>query len=151
MKLKKNYLFPEIFANLTQYGIPLAYTVWAYDVFGGSHVVRQITGGTIIFGSIVYFALRSRIKKFIDDYNKNLGAVAQKAKWGIVFLGITLFLALAQFWIQGALYFMATLGVSNVLSLPLYTISRNREVKYKELKTYIKNKELDKQYKSLTV
>ncbi|NCU32928.1 MAG: LytR family transcriptional regulator [Candidatus Moranbacteria bacterium] len=146
MKIKKNYIFPEVMATLVQYGIPLGYTLWAYDVFGGSHVVKQVTGGTILFFGIIYFALRNRIKKFVDDYNQNLGDVAKKAKWGIAFAFITLFLSLAQFWIEGALVFIGTLAVSNFLSLPLYAISRNRETKYKELKAYIKNKQLEEQY-----
>jgi hypothetical protein len=147
MKLKKNYVLPEIFANLIQYGIPLGYTVWAYDVFGGNEVVKQITGGTIVFATILWFFIKDKIKKFVNDYNTNLGEVAQKGKFGITFASITVVLMLAQFWIQGAIWFFGVVAVSNLASLPIYSISRSREIKYKELKTYIKNKELDETYK----
>jgi hypothetical protein len=150
MKLKKDYILPEAFANLLQYGLPLAYVLSVYNVFGNEETVRQITGGTILFVGIVWFFFRSRIKKFVNDYNTHLGEVAQKAKWGIIFSGLVIVLALAQFWIQGAMMFFATLGASNLVSLPFYTIARNRETKYKELKKYIKNKELDNLYQSAT-
>ncbi len=150
MKLKRRYIWWGLLGNLIQYGIPLSYIVWRYDIFKFEDAGKSITGWGLVVIAIIYFIFQSKIKDFIADYDNKLGQVAKKGKWGFIFLTIAGFLALANLWIDGMLYFMLTLGASNIVSLMAYAPYYIKKQEHKELKTMIKQKKREDKIKSIT-
>jgi len=129
-RLKKNYRLANVSAQAVQYGIPLTYIFYEYQVFGSQNAYKISMGWLIILLGMGYFIFKKNIKQFITDYNTQLGSVAQIGKWSAVFLGGALILALASLWITGAIYFLLVVGGSNLASLPLYTIYYGRKNEY---------------------
>lgn len=151
MKLKKKYIVWGVLGNLIQYGVPLSYIIWQYDIFRFEEAGRSLTGWAFVVIAIVFFLLKDKIKNMVKDYNEHLGEVAQKAKWGFIFLALGLFLALANLWINGALYFMFTLGISNVISLIFYAPYYSKKQDYIDLKALIKEEKQRAKIKGVTV
>ncbi len=150
-KLKKNYIGYGIFGNVAQYGLPISYIVWQYEIFKFEEATKSLTGWGFVTIAIAYFLLKDKIKNFVTQYNDNLGQVAQKGKWGIGFLTFGAFLALASLWITGAMWFLLVLGGSNLLSLPIYSLYFTKKKDYTETKTMILNKRKEEKIKGLTI
>lgn len=151
MRLKKNYRFFGLLANLIQYGIPLSYIVYRYDIFENEEAKKSITGWGLIIFAIIYFIFQNKIKESIRSYDQRLGLVAKKGKWGMFFSMVALFLGFASLWIDGMIYFMATLGLSNLFSLPFWNIYYKRKTEYDELKQLIIQKQREQKIKGVTI
>lgn len=151
MKLKRNYIIWGVIGNIIQYGVPLSYIIWQYDIFQFEEAQKSLTGWGFVIIAILFFFFKDKIMNMIKDYNNHLGEVAQKAKWGFIFLGLGIFLALANLWIKGALYFMLTLGISNLISLIFYAPYYNNKTEYQELKSLIKSERQKAKIKSVTI
>lgn len=151
MKLKRNYIFWGILGNLIQYGIPLSYIIWQYEIFQFEEAQKSLTGWGFVIIGIIFFFFKDKIMNMVRDYNNHLGEVSKKAKWGFLFLGLGIFLALASLWITGAKYFMLTLGISNLISLIFYTPYYSRKTEYQELKKLIKEERQKAKIKGVTI
>ena len=149
MKLKRRYIWWGLLGNLIQYGVPLSYIVWRYDIFKFEDAGKSVTGWGMVVIAIIYFIFQNKIKEFISDYDNKLGQVSKKGKWGFIFLTIAGFLALANLWIDGMLYFMLTLGGSNILSLIAYAPYYAKKAEYKELKSMIIQRKREEKIKSI--
>lgn len=150
-KLKRNYGWWAFSAMLVQYGIPLSYIVYAYDIFEFEQAGQSITGWGIVSIAIVLTLMKNKIQDFVVDYNKHLNKTAQRGKWGFIFLIIGLFLMLAQYWLQSTLIFFLVLGGSNLLSLALYAPYDKNKTEYLELKDIIIQKAREEKIKGLSV
>jgi hypothetical protein len=151
MKLKRNYILWGIMGNLIQYGTPLSYIVWQYDIFKFEEEGRSLTGWAFVSIAIIFFMFKDKITTAIKTYDTHLGQVAQKAKWGFIFVALGGFLALAELWIDGALHFMFTLGISNLVSLIFYTPYFNKKKEYVELKGLIKTRLQEQKIKGVII
>lgn len=148
-KLKKDYVWWAIVGMLVQYGIPLTYIIWAYDIFKFND--RSLSGWGIMAVAIVLILLKNKIQDFVVDYNKHLSETAKRGKWGFIFLIIALFLMLSQYWVQSMLIFFVVLGFSNLGSLFLYAPYDRKKREYIELKELIHKKEQEEKIKGITV
>jgi hypothetical protein len=133
-KLSRSYVWYGIGATLVQYGIPLSYVIYRYDIFRTQDNPYQLTGWGIIAIAIIGLLFRNKIKTFIQDYNTHLSKTAQRGKWGVTFLSVAGILALASLWIDGALWFFVVTGSSNLVSLSLYKPYDVRHKDYLDMK-----------------
>jgi hypothetical protein len=150
MKLKRRYRWWGLLGNIIQYGIPLSYIIWQYDIFQFEEAGNSITGWGFIVVAIIYFIFQNKIKDLIADYDNRLGQVAKKAKWGFIFIILGGLLAVSRLWIDGAMYFMLTLGLSNILALPFYGRFYSKKEEYKELRDLIKKQKQQDKIKGIT-
>jgi len=151
MKLRKKYIPLGVLGNAIQYGIPLTYVIWQYDIFKFEEAQKSLTGWGFIVVAIIYFIFQNKIKDFIADYDNKLGQVAKKGKWGFIFLILAGFLAFSRLWIDGAFYFLLTLGASNMIALPFYARFYSKKEEYKELKLLILKSKREAQIKGISV
>lgn len=151
MRLKRNFIFAGIISNILQYGIPLSYIFYRYDIIKNEDAGKSITGWGLIGVAIIYFIFQNKIKEGLQSYDKRLGMVAQKGKWGMIFLVLTLFLAFASLWVNGMIWFLGTLAVSNLISLPVWGIYYRRKTEYDELKKLIIQKQREQKIKGVTI
>lgn len=140
-KLSKKYVWFGVGGTVVQYGLPLSYIIYRYDIFKSDNAMYQLTGWGIIAVGIIGFLLRNKIKAFVDDYNTHLGGTAQRGKWGLGFLTLGGLLALSSLWINGMLWFMLVAGGSNLLSLLFYAPYDKKHAEYKIMKD-LQNKTL---------
>lgn len=150
-KLKKNYVWWAVVATLVQYGLPITYIIWAYDIFEFEESGNSLTGWGIIIIAIIITLLKNKIQDFIVDYNSHLSATAKRGKWGFVFLIVGLFLMLAQYWLQNTLIFFLVLGFSNLISLIFYAPYDKQKTEYIELKEAILEKQREEKIKGITI
>lgn len=151
MKLSKKYIWWGVLGNVVQYGIPLSYIVYRYEIFKFEEAQKSLTGYGMIGATILFFAFRNKVKMIIEDYNKHLGMTAQKGKWGIGFLTMFGVLALASLWIQGMMWFTFTVGVSNLASLLAYKPYYDGKKNYQEDLEFVKKDKREKRLKSVSV
>ena len=142
-KLSKKYMWFGVGGTLIQYGLPLSYIIYRYDIFKSDNAMYQLTGWGIIAVGIVGFLLRNKVKAFVDDYNTHLGNTAQRGKWGVGFLTLGGLLALSSLWINGMLWFMLVAGGSNILSLAFYGPYDKKHNEYKQMKALQETKLLE--------
>jgi len=150
-RLKKSFKWYARLAELLQYGIPIAYIIFEYDIFQTRVVNKYVTGGAFLVVIIFYFFFRSKIKTMITDYNKYLTEVGQKAKWGLVFLTLTIILLLASLWIRGTIIFFGVITIANFISLPFWVLFYSRGKKYARLKEKLLNEKDKKEIESMTL
>lgn len=149
MKLKKNYIYFGLFGNLIQYGLPISYIVWRYEIFKFEQT--SITGWGALIVIITSFLLRNKIKDFVQSYNDNLGNVAKKGKWGIFFGTVALLLYTSQFFIEGMTWLFVILGGSNLLALIPYSFYYNKKEEYLEVKEEIRKERIMNKAKGVEV
>ena len=149
MKLKKDYIFYGILGNLIQYGLPISYITWRYEIFKFEEV--SVTGWGAIGVMIGIFFLKDKIKNLIQSYNDDLGNVAKKGKWGIVFGVVAGILYASQFFIEGMLWLFIVLGGSNLLSLIPYSAFYNKKDMYLAVKEEKKKETIANKAKGVVV
>lgn len=150
-KLSKKYIWWGSLGTLIQYGVPLSYIVYRYDIFKFEEAQNSLTGWGIIGIGVIFFMFRNKLKMMVEDYNKHLGMTGQKGKWGIAFFTMFGILALSTLWINGMMWFMFTLGVSNLASLPAYSKFYIGKKEYQDDVEFIKVKKREDKLKGLTV
>ena len=150
-KLSKKYRWLWFGGATIQYGIPLSYIIYQYDIFRFEEAQTSLTGWGIIALAIPFFAFRNKIKTIIHDYNTNLGVTAQRGKWGLFFITMFGVFALASLWLHGMMWFMFTLGVSNLGSLLFYSPYDTKHQEYKELSTLLKTKAQEEKIKGVSI
>ena len=148
-KIKKDYVWWAVLGMLIQYGIPVSYIIWTYDVFKFEE--RSLTGWGIILIAIVLILVRNKVQDFVVDYNKHLSITAKRGKWGFTFLIVALFLMLSQYWIETILIFFLVLAASNLLSLVAYAPYDRKKKDYIELKEMLEEKRKQEKMKGLSV
>lgn len=148
-RLKREYIWWAVVGMLVQYGVPMAYIIWAYDIFKFEE--RSLSGWGIILIAIALVLLKNKIQDFVVDYNSHLNETAKRGKWGFIFIIIALFLMLSQYWIQSMLIFFLVLGFSNFASLLLYTPYDRKKKDYIELKELIYKKTQEEKIKGITI
>ena len=151
MKLKRNYVWWGVLGNVIQYGIPLSYIVYRYEIFQFKEAQTSLTGWGMIGAMVAFFMFRNKIKMFVEDYNKHLGMTAQKGKWGIFFLTMFGVLALASLWIHGMMWFAFAVGVSNLISLLAYKPYFDGKKNYLEDKDFLKKEQREQRLKSVSI
>lgn len=149
MKLKKDYIYYGILGNLLQYGIPISYISWRYEIFKFEET--SLTGWGAIVVIISSFLLRNKIKDFVTNYNDNLGNVAKKGKWGIFFGSVALLLYVSQFFIEGMIWLFIILGGSNLLALIPYSFYYNKKDDYLAVKEEIKKDRIMNKAKGVSI
>lgn len=150
-RLRKSFKWYARLAELIQYGIPIAYIIFEYDIFQTRTVNKYVTGGIFLVVIVMYFFFRSKIKTMITDYNKYLTEVGQKAKWGLVFTTITLLLILSSLWIRGTIIFFGVIAFANFLSLPFWVLFYSREKQYTRLKEMLLKQRDEDKIKGMTL
>lgn len=150
-KMKRSYIWWAVAATLVQYGIPLTYIIWTYDIFQFEEQGSSLTGWGIISVAIFVILLRNKIKDFVVDYNEHLSMTAKRSKWGLIFLLTGLFLMLAQYWLQSTLIFFLVLGFSNLVSLGFYFPYDKKKKEYLEMQELIKEKLREQKMKEVTI
>jgi len=147
-QLKKNYMWWAALGVILQYGIPMSYIVWAYDIleFKG----QSITGWGIILIGIVVILIKNKVQDFFIDYNKHLSDTAKRGQWGLIFLTVALFLLLSKAFIESLLIFFLVLAGSNLLSLLAYAPYDKKKKDYIETKELLERKRLDEKLKGLS-
>ena len=151
LRMRKKYAWWGVAGTLVQYGIPLSYIIWAYDIFQFEEGGRSLTGWGIVSVGIVVALFKNKVQEFVLDYNKHLSATAQRGKWGFTFLFVALFLGLAQYWLQNTLIFFLVLGGSNLLSLTLYSPYDRKKTEYLQLKEILLEKQREEKVKGLSI
>lgn len=149
MKLKKNYVYFGLLGNLIQYGTPISYIIWRYEIFKFEQT--SITGWGALVVIISGFLLRNKIRDFVHNYNDNLGNVAKKGKWGIFFGTIAGLLFVSQFYIQGMIWLFIVLGGANLLSLIPYSAYYNKKEDYLAVKEEIKKERIMNKAKGVEI
>jgi hypothetical protein len=148
-KPKKHYVWWSVLGTLIQYGIPLSYIIWTYDIF--LFKGNSLTGWGMIVIGIVLVLIKNKVVDLVVDYNKHLNETAKRGKWGFIFLAISLFLMLSQYWITSILIFFIILGVSNFVSLLVYAPYDKQKKNFIEMQDLIERKRLDSKLKGLSI
>jgi hypothetical protein len=151
LKMPRSYAWWGVGGTVVQYGIPLSYIVWQYDIFQFEEGGRSITGWGIVFAAILVSLFKNKVQEFVIDYNKHLNTTAQRGKWGFSFLFVALFLGLAQYWLQNTLIFFLVLGGSNLLSLALYSPYDKKKTEYIEMKDLLLEKQREEKIKGMSL
>lgn len=145
VKLDKKYKVLNLLGYGVEWGIPLAYLGWQFDLFTFNRAPFAVTGWGFVAIFIVFQALKQRITDFIKDYDKNLGLTAKRAKKGFLFTTIVGVLLISQIFISGFLWLFGVLAVSNFVSLIPYHFYDEQFAMKKRIEEKIKdeNVELD--------
>ncbi|NCU42729.1 MAG: hypothetical protein EOM19_08590 [Candidatus Moranbacteria bacterium] len=120
VQIDTSYQFLGTSALLTQYGIPFIYIATVYDLFepNGKY---SLTGWGIVGIALIFLALRQKIKEAIKEFDMHLSVTAQRSKWALTSFTIAGILAVSQIFFTAFLQLFLVIGISTILSLPLWS------------------------------
>lgn len=141
-KLKKNFRLLGASATTLQYGTPISFIAFQYNIFTFKDPLVAITGWGFISLIILFFGFRKKIKLWAEEVDKTFGGVSSSIKWTLGWATTFGILFIVSVAVTSFIWVAFSFVVGGVLSIYPQTVHYRRKKRYDDLVEEIKKRDI---------